>query len=610
VQYTFSNSIVDADPGSGFLRYNSGTGTAVTFLYISNFDVIGNNRTTWYNIFDDSTSTVKGFIQVVSATIAQTFYVSGTVTVASGYYKIPVVWVNGFAVPSNNVAVHINFTRTGDLGAVGPTGLVGATGAQGSTGPQGPTGSTGFYGPGYRQTAANTLTIGTGSKSVSFPYPTSTTLDHAYAVNDRVRLSFNSTNYMDGTVTSRSVAGITVSVDRIVGSGTYSSMTVSILGETGPTGPAGPMGAAGINGTNGLDGATGPTGATGTTGAGYNVTVTGTYSIPTGTPFTRTLSITLPSGAVDHAYQVGNRVKVYGSGTLSYFAGQISARTSSSLTILVDDEGGGGTFSSWLLTLVGETGPIGFTGLTGATGAVGPTGPQGIAGTNGTNGTNGAVGATGPTGAAGTPGTNGTNGTNGAAATIAVGTTTTGAAGTSASVTNSGTSSAAVFDFTVPQGAGVPTGGTTGQVLAKSSATNYDTAWQGGSWTFFTPAISASAGSPTLGTSPLNNGYYVQMGKTVTGFIRSICGTSPTSASAGATYYFGLPVAARQVIANTPCGTFHIINGSTYLTGLIIGIATNRFFFLPQNAAAVTTTQIGALASGTQFNVFFTYEAS
>jgi hypothetical protein len=53
-------------------------------------------------------------------------------------------------------------------------------------------------------------------------------------------------------------------------------------------------------------------------------------------------------------------------------------------------------------------------------------------------------------------------------------------------VTNSGSSSAAVFDFTIPRGdtgsqgpagAGVAIGGTTGQVLAKKSATNYDTEW-------------------------------------------------------------------------------------------------------------------------------------
>ena len=47
----------------------------------------------------------------------------------------------------------------------------------------------------------------------------------------------------------------------------------------------------------------------------------------------------------------------------------------------------------------------------------------------------------------------GTNGTDGAAATITVGTVTTGAAGSSATVTNSGSSSAATFDFSIPQGA-------------------------------------------------------------------------------------------------------------------------------------------------------------
>jgi hypothetical protein len=73
--------------------------------------------------------------------------------------------------------------------------------------------------------------------------------------------------------------------------------------------------------------------------------------------------------------------------------------------------------------------------------------------------------------------------------TLAVGTTTTGAAGSSAFVANSGTSTAAVFDFTIPQGAagatgaagaagvGVPIAGTVGQVLTKNSSTNYDTSW-------------------------------------------------------------------------------------------------------------------------------------
>lgn len=74
-------------------------------------------------------------------------------------------------------------------------------------------------------------------------------------------------------------------------------------------------------------------------------------------------------------------------------------------------------------SLVGPTGATGAAGATGATGATGPTGPTG------------ATGPTGPTGPAGADGADGAD------------------------------------------GVGVPTGGTTGQLLAKNSNTNYDTEW-------------------------------------------------------------------------------------------------------------------------------------
>lgn len=61
-------------------------------------------------------------------------------------------------------------------------------------------------------------------------------------------------------------------------------------------------------------------------------------------------------------------------------------------------------------------------------------------------------GGTGVPGPPGPQGPQGPQGPAGAAATVAVGTTTTGAAGSSALVTNSGSSSAAVFNFTIPQG--------------------------------------------------------------------------------------------------------------------------------------------------------------
>jgi hypothetical protein len=65
-----------------------------------------------------------------------------------------------------------------------------------------------------------------------------------------------------------------------------------------------------------------------------------------------------------------------------------------------------------------------------------------------------------PKGDTGETGPQGEKGDAGDAATIAIGAVTTGAAGTQAAVTNSGTSSAAVFDFVIPQGATGPKGDT------------------------------------------------------------------------------------------------------------------------------------------------------
>ena len=68
----------------------------------------------------------------------------------------------------------------------------------------------------------------------------------------------------------------------------------------------------------------------------------------------------------------------------------------------------------------------------------------------------------------------------GAAATVTVGTVTTGEPGTDALVTNSGTENAAVLNFAIPRGetgpsgAGVPDGGTAGQLLSKTES---GTAW-------------------------------------------------------------------------------------------------------------------------------------
>ena len=124
----------------------------------------------------------------------------------------------------------------------------------------------------------------------------------------------------------------------------------------------------------------------------------------------------------------------------------------------------------------GPQGPVGATGPTGATGATGSVGPSGAAstvpgptGATGPVGPVGPAGATGPTGAASTvPGPTGPAGPIGpngvAGATGPIGST--GPAGTQGATGATG-----------PAGPGVVTGGSLNQVLAKASATDYDTQW-------------------------------------------------------------------------------------------------------------------------------------
>jgi len=203
-------------------------------------------------------------------------------------------------------------------------------------------------------------------------------------------------------------------------------------------------------------------------------------------------------------------------------AGQVSVGTTSTLSAgsPATVSNSGTTYNAVLNFGI----PQGIQGATGSTGPTGPTGPTGSAATV-------AVGTT-TTLASGTPATVTNSGSSSAAtfnfgipqgipgnaATIAVGTTTTTAPGTSATVTNSGTSGSAVFNFGIPKGAGVQAGGTTGQALIKNSNTDYDTTWTTITGTLsYQGSWNASTNTPTLTSSVGTNGYY---------YIVSVAGTT------------------------------------------------------------------------------------
>jgi hypothetical protein len=122
--------------------------------------------------------------------------------------------------------------------------------------------------------------------------------------------------------------------------------------------------------------------------------------------------------------------------------------------------------------IVGPTGPTGPTGASGANGAdstvTGPTGDTGPTGPTGASGLS-ITGPTGPTGATGANSTvTGPTGPTGASVTGPTGPQ--GVAGPQGAQGIQGP--------TGPAGQGVPTGGTDGQILTKTSSTDYATAWE------------------------------------------------------------------------------------------------------------------------------------
>ena len=211
--YTFSTSTSDSDPGTGKLRFNNGTLSSATVMYIDDADDGGTDIQAFLRTIDDSTSTIKGHVRVsnrLNADDFTLFTISGTNTEASGYHKVTVAYVSGATSFSNNEDIIVTFARTGTKG---DTGAQGAAGAQGSAGAQGATGSTGPTGP-------------TGSQGAA------------------------------------GAQGATGS-----GGSTGPSGATGAQGATGSTGPTGPTGAQGSGGSTGAQGATGSGGSTGSTGA-------------------------------------------------------------------------------------------------------------------------------------------------------------------------------------------------------------------------------------------------------------------------------------------------------------------------------------------------------
>ena len=132
-KYTFSTTTSVADPGVGKLRLNHGTPSSASVIVIDDqtADTGNPNVEDWLKGFDDSTSTVKGYVRLVEPGTPANYAVYNItgLTDSSGFIQLAVSHVDSQGTFGDGDSIRLSFARTGDKGTTGDTG---------STGPAGP----------------------------------------------------------------------------------------------------------------------------------------------------------------------------------------------------------------------------------------------------------------------------------------------------------------------------------------------------------------------------------------------------------------------------------------------------------------------------------------
>ena len=395
----------------------------------------------------------------------------------------------------------------GPVGVAGPAGAAGASGAAGGVGPQGPPVQfTGYW------SIARQYAIGDAA---------------AYGGSSYVALSANLGREPDLSPLYWGVlAQAGVGLPGATGpAGAQGSM--GYPGPAGSAGPAGPqgvqgaVGAAGQVGANGPAGPAGPTGATGIAGLAYR----GGYASTTN-------------------YALNDAVTFEGASYISLVASNVGQTPglSANWAVLAAQGAAGavgarfrGTWSSGVPYAVSDA--VAFAGSTYlAQEANSGEEPDIYTTTWAVLASAGAAGPAGP------------SGPSGQAATVSVGVVATGAAGSQASVTNSGTATAAVLNFSIPQGA-VGAGGSGGSGSSGvSSAAVYHAVSDSFLYYAVTGGTSSAVDTPAVltwvpnGCTATSLRVYSEQGNTITVRLRE--GTSTV---------LGDTALSCSVTANVPC---------------------------------------------------------
>ena len=148
--YDFTTETQDSDPSAGRLKFNNSNLTSANRLFIDDQDFDGTDIQSYLRTIDDSTSGIKGHFKVSNLSNPDDFAmfaITGSITEATGYFKVPCSYVSGSATSfSGGEDLTITFARTGDKGDTGIQGLQGLQGNQGVQGLQGLQGNQGVQG--------------------------------------------------------------------------------------------------------------------------------------------------------------------------------------------------------------------------------------------------------------------------------------------------------------------------------------------------------------------------------------------------------------------------------------------------------------------------------
>ncbi len=137
VNYTYSTTTTDSDPGNGIFRLNNATLASATAAYLDNNNSSSVAMTTWLDSLDDSTSTIKGYLifsGVTQVGAIAIYAVTGSVVDGTGYRKLTLTHVSSGGTWTNGNTFSLIFVRTGDKGDTGATGATGSTGTNGVDG--------------------------------------------------------------------------------------------------------------------------------------------------------------------------------------------------------------------------------------------------------------------------------------------------------------------------------------------------------------------------------------------------------------------------------------------------------------------------------------------